>query len=217
MINRLFGVMITGMATMSLLSGCGGGGDSAGSGAGGPFQLPFSCTNTADSIDGCWVSELCATGAGVAGMRLFEVFDQTVSGPNSGSVTSYLVEYGNVSCTGDPVDATNLNSVANYTQSYAEGNDNTCTDIDDLSMTPANYTCTELDIDITSGSVNTTGYTHYTITDTDNRLCLGTSGFVSDYNYDNTANGGIGLPNEDDELNRPTNIDFTNCLERFTL
>lgn len=191
----------------AMLSGCGGGGG----GSAGGFQLPFSCTNVASSIAGCWASELCATNAGVPGTRLIEVVEQTGTTPNlNGSVSSYLVEYDNAQCTGNPVAAIDLNATGNFTQAYEEQGFSVCSDFD----TSVSVSCVNLDMTVVANQFTTTGYTAYSITDTDNRLCLA----FGDYNFDNTGNGGMGLPNETDPLSRPSDIDHaaTNCMTRIT-
>lgn len=193
-------------ALSAMLSGCGGGGG----GSAGGFQLPFSCNNVASSFAGCWASELCATNSGVPGARLVEVVEQTGSTPNlNGNVSSYLVEYDNAQCTGSPVSVIDLNATGNFTESYEEQGFTTCTDFD----TSDPVSCVNLDITVTANAVVTTGYTAYAITDTDNRLCLS----FGDYNFDNTGNGGMGLPTETDPLNRPSNIDQAtdNCMTRI--
>jgi hypothetical protein len=208
-INALCIVLLTGL----VLSGCGGGG--GGGSTTTPFQLPFTCSNTATSIDGCWVSELCSTNAGAAGTHLVEVINQTATGPNAGDVTTWLVDYANDQCSGDPIAATNINTLASFTESYEEGvaDANVCTDMAGDPM--VGIACTDLDISVTSGGITSTGYTTYVIEDTDTRVCFP----LGDYNYDNTGNGGLGLPIETDSFNRPTEINFSalSCLVRFTI
>ena len=199
--------VLSGVVASIFLTGCGGGG---GGGTNG-FQLPFTCTNVASSIAGCWASELCATNSGVPGVRLVEVIEQTGTTPNlSGSVNSYLVEYDNAQCSGSPVSAIDLNALANFTQTYEEQGFAVCSDFD----TSAAVSCVNLDVTVVSNQITTTGYTAYSIGNTDTRLCLS----FGDYNFDSTGNGGMGLPTETDPLNRPSDIDQStaNCMSRVT-
>ncbi len=198
--------ILSGVVLSIFLTGCGGGG-----GGTTGFQLPFSCTNVASSFAGCWASELCATDSGVPGVRLVEVIEQTGTTPNlSGSVNSYLVEYDNAQCSGSPVSAIDLNAFAGFSQSYEEQGFSVCSDFD----TGDTLSCVNLDITIVSNQITTTGYTAYYIGNTDTRLCLS----FGDYNFDNTGNGGMGLPTETDPLNRPSDIDRStaNCMSRVT-
>lgn len=201
----------------SVLTGCGGGGGGSASTAG--FQIPFTCTNVASSIAGCWASELCATNSGVPGARLVEVFEQTGSTPTlSGEFNSYLVQYDNAQCTGTPNGAIHINevgAVGGFEATYEEQGFSICSDF----STSNAVSCVNLDItlDVNNGGVVTTGFTAYSITDVDNRLCLGTDGFVDDYNFDNNGDGGIGVPNATDINDRPIDILHApnQCLTRI--
>jgi len=208
-VNASKNIIIIGslIASPILLTGCGGGGGGGTEG----FNIPFTCSNVASSIVGCWASELCATNAGVPGVRLIEVVEQTGTTPNlNGGVKSFLLEYDNASCSGDPVAAQDLNALGGFSQTYEEQGFDTCSE--NISVDPVS--CVQLDMTVTVGVLASTGFTSYAINDSDDRLCLP----AGDYNFDNTGNGGMGLPVEDDVINRPNIIDVStnNCMTRIT-
>lgn len=205
--SKIIAVIGSIVAGPILLTGCGGGGGGSASG----FEIPFTCSNTASSIAGCWASELCATNAGVPGVRLIEVVEQTGTTPNlNGTVRSFLLEYENTSCSGGPVAAQDLNDLGGFSQTYEEQGFDTCSE--SVGLDP--ISCVQLDMTVTAGALSSTGFTSYAINDADDRLCLS----PGDYNFDNTGNGGMGLPLEDDEINRPNIIDVStdNCMTRIT-
>jgi len=159
-----------------------GGGSSGGTVNG--VTLPTCASGTSD-YSGCWVSELCATNTGGPTARLLtEVVETTISPDITGSINSYLLEFSEPQCGGNPTNITQLNAVTtgNYIETYIQQVDTICSETGGTSGIP----CEALDITITSGSLNTTGFTTVLVT-SGTRLCMP----ILDYNFDNTGSGGM--------------------------
>ncbi|MFK5892419.1 MAG: hypothetical protein QM504_04265 [Pseudomonadota bacterium] len=199
-IFKLGSVIITGI----VLANCGGGG---GGGVVNGVTLP-ECSIGAADYSGCWVSELCATNTGGASARLLtEVIEVATVPNNMGTINSYLLEYNDTQCGGDPSGILHLNaaSAGNFIETYVQQLNTVCSETGGTSGIP----CEALDISIASGTLDTTGFTTVLIT-SGTRLCMPTL----DYNFDDTGSGGLQAQStgaRDDILN----IVAGSCAVRF--
>ncbi len=198
MTNRIFGLGVILVGSFTIVA-CGGGGGSPATVVG--ITLPACTTGTAD-YTGCWVSELCAIHTGGAPMRLLTEVSESVSIPDIiGDMNTYLLEYDNDQCNGDPTGITHLNTQdpGAYTQTYIQQLDTVCNGL----------TCEALDITIKQGVNELTGYTTLLVTN-DTRLCMPTN----DYNFDTTGSGSMQAQSTG---SRDDVLDFAGaCATRFT-
>ncbi len=232
--SRFLFFVLCGSILSVLVTGCGSGGNKGASVGNG---IPFTCNNIDGNIAGCWASEICATESesdldvrsDVPGVRQVSVFEQTETAPNfKGTIKEYLLTYDNDQCNGDPIQVYDVNEAAGLLVEYEEKGFSVCDDyynptVDENGVIQG-FSCVDIDISLTikaseNGISSTdlptsTGYTVYAIDDEDDRLCFA----YGDYNYDNTANGGIGLPYALSESARPSNIDSSlgQCMRRIS-
>ncbi|MCF6256198.1 MAG: hypothetical protein L3K25_07840 [Gammaproteobacteria bacterium] len=216
-----------------LLSGCGGGGGSGNTAGLNYPDCSIGLTGT-DSLAGCWVSEVCGTGGeteevwGAQGVRyLAWISEEQVSPTIKGSIEHYYLRYNNNQCTGQPF------AIADFQQILAnEGVESimeydipgfdTCTDLADTAITPTPIACTQLNLfsdyrargSAPGGIGVETSIGTYDDGIIDTRLCFG-GGMFPGFNPDNANDFGIGHALNPSVM-LPTELDYLNCLARFT-
>jgi len=202
---------LTLLTALALLGGCSteeespppqgnsGGGGSVPPTAG---NYPFVCNNVANSLEGCWAAA-CAS-AQIKSIRFFNTVD------SQGDLGVYAIRFNTGNCTGE------IDKVFQFStglqKTVTSGPVDTCTN----AATGDPVSCRRLDVTHKlrrSNLPEETGYTVYALSG--NRLCFAPGDFGNE-NQDETGVRMFTLPNATDPTQRPTEIDFSACMTRFS-
>jgi len=218
------------------LFGCGGG-SSGGSVRSAGLSYPdcnIDLTGT-DSLAGCWVSEVCGTGGeteevwDAQGVRyLAWISEDQVSPTTKGVIEHYYLRYNNDQCTGEPFAIADFQEILADTgfesmMEYEIPGFETCTDLADSAMTPAPIACTRLNLfsdfrplGAAPGGIGVaTSVGTYDDGIISTRLCFG-GGMYPGFDPENANDFGINHA-LDPSVQLPTELNYLNCLTRFTL
>jgi len=213
-----------------LVSGCGGGSGSTGV----TIEPIYPNCNLdivgTDNIAGCWVSEVCGSGGitdetwGAQGVRyLAWISEERISSTVTGAVEHYYLRYNNEQCTGTPFAIMNQQHELakqgfEWVMNYEIPGFETCTDRADSADSPASILCTAVDLktDFRRLGVSPGGesmaFGAYDTSMINSRLCL-SGNMYTGFNPADADDFGIGPTGS---MTRGTELDYLNCLTRFT-